>query len=74
MQDLKLNLAVSVNIDGNIEITSNIQDMFNILNIPNNEEYADARVGIIQKLLVFGELDLSPAYAGHTVLLKMEVQ
>ena len=68
MENLHLKSTTSVIIDGKTQIVPNLSRMFEVLNIPNTEEYHEACVGIVQKLIVFGEVDLSPAYPGHTVV------
>ena len=67
MEELELRSETVVTIDGESVTVKNLAEMFDLLHIPLDEEFRDIRVGIVQKLLVFGELDLSPAYEGHTV-------
>lgn len=71
MEEIKNLICVEVNIDGETEVFDRPSDIFEALNIPDTMEYHEAKVGIIQKLLVFGEIDLSPAYKGHTVKLRV---
>ena len=33
--------------------------------------YDNCRFGIIARLLTFGEIDISPAYADHTVIVRL---
>ena len=67
MEELKLRSETVVTIDGESVTVKNLAEMFDLLHIPLDEEFLECRVGIMHKLLVFGELDLSPAYEGHTV-------
>ena len=67
MEELELRSETVVTIDGESVTVKNLAEMFDLLHIPLDEEFRDIGVGIVQKLLVFGELDLSPAYEGHTV-------
>lgn len=69
MADLHINSKTTVIIDDVEHVVADLDQMFNLLNIPNTEEYHDARVSIVQKMMVFGEVDLSKAYPGHTVLI-----
>ena len=69
MADLHINSKTTVIIDDVEHVVADFDQMFNLLNIPNTEEYHDARVSIVQKMIVFGEVDLSKAYPGHTVLI-----
>ena len=74
MNEINLTEGLKFNIFADGELiydAKEIDGAFNALNIPNTEEYHEARIGIFQKLLVFGEIDLSPAYAGHSVLVKL---
>lgn len=72
MNDLHIEDTTSVIIDGNIQIVGNLGEMFEVLNIPNTEEYYEARCNIIAQLLAWHELDLSPAYPGHSVKVSVE--
>lgn len=69
MADLHINSKTTVIIDDVEHVVADLDQMFNLLNIPNTEEYHDARVSIVQKMMVFREVDLSKAYPGHTVLI-----
>lgn len=69
MADLHIKSKTTVIIDDEEHVVANLGEMFDLLNIPNTEEYHDARVSIVQKMIVFGEVDLSKAYPGHTVLI-----
>ena len=44
MDNLHIESITSVIIDGNTQIVGNIGEMFEVLNIPNTEEYHDAPV------------------------------
>ena len=65
--DINLKAKTVVTIDGESVTVKNLAEMFDLLHIPLDEEFRDIRAGIVQKLIAFGELDLSPAYEGHTV-------
>lgn len=72
MNDLHIESVTSVIIDGNTQIVGNPREMFEVLNIPNTEEYHDARCDILARLIAFHEADLSPAYPGHSVKVSVE--
>lgn len=72
MQDLKLKLATFITADGVTESVETMAEMWHALNIPDTDEYTEARVSIVQKLLAFHEVDLSPAYPGHNVVVRIE--
>lgn len=72
MDNLHIESVTSVIIDGNTQIVGNLREMFEVLNIPNTEEYYDARCDIIARLIVYHEMDLSPAYPGHSVKVSVE--
>ena len=74
MEEIKLCIIVRCTIDGETEEYERPSDVYDALNIPNTPEFTDCRVGILQKLLAFGELDLSPAYPGHSVKLELEAK
>lgn len=72
MNNLHIESVTSVIIDGNTQIVGNLGEMFEVLNIPNTEEYYDARCGILAHLIAYHEMDLSPAYPGHGVKVSVE--
>ena len=63
----------TIRIDNEYTTVHTINEMFDVLHIPNTEEYAEARVCILQKLLAFREIDLSDAYQGHTVVVTLRL-
>lgn len=74
MQEIKLKSVTTVFIDGESQVVANIGEMFDLLNIPNTKEYSGARNYIIAKLIALHEVDLSPAYTGHTVRVTVQFQ
>ena len=72
MSNLHIESVTSVIIDDEVQIVGNIGEMFEVLNIPDTEEYHDARCNIIAQLIAFHEMDLSRAYPGHSVRVSVE--
>lgn len=72
MQEIKMHTVTTIIVDGQRQTVNTLGEMFEALNIPNTEQYTDARVSIVQNLLVFGEVDLSPAYPDHSVKVVLE--
>lgn len=62
--------GVNVTIDGEMEFFNDME-FFEAINIPNTNEYKQARLEIIRNLVGFGRLDLSYAYPNHTVVLEL---
>lgn len=67
MKEIKLHSVTTIIADGKQKTVDTIGEMFDVLRIPNEEQYRKARETIVLKLLCFGEIDLSPAYPGHSV-------
>lgn len=74
MKELTLESVTTVFIDGKSYTAANLGEMFDMLNIPNTEEYHEARCDIVAKLIAFHEADLSPAYPGHSVKVTWELK
>lgn len=72
MKEIKLKSVTTITVDGKKETVGNIGEMFDVLNIPDTPEYHEARVSIVQRLIAFHEIDLSPAYPGHSVHVSVE--
>lgn len=72
MKEWTLESVTTITIDSEVQLVTNLGEMFDVLNIPNTPEYHEARVGIVQKLIAFHRIDLSPAYPGHDVRVSVE--
>ena len=68
MENLHLKAKTVVKFDDVEHVCKNLGEMFDALHIPNEEAYHNTRVAIVQRLIVFGELDMSRFYPGHTVI------
>lgn len=74
MQEIKLRSVTTIIADGKTQTVDTLGEMFDALHIPNTEQYTEARVSIVQHLLAFREVDLSPAYPGHSVKVFVEFE
>ncbi len=70
MKEIKMFEGVDVTVDGETQFTESPQEMFALLNM-GADEYKDARIAVLRHLVAFHEMDLSAAYKGHTVTLKI---
>ena len=76
MKHIKLYDGVTVTVDNDVQTFKSIAEMYDFLRItqevfPDAEMLAEVRRNITAELLAFGKMDLSEAYAGHTVFVKL---
>ena len=76
MKHIKLYDGVTVIVDNDVQTFKSIVEMYDFLRItqevfPDADMLAEVRRDITAKLLAFGNIDLSAAYAGHTVIVKL---
>lgn len=74
MQEIKLKSVTTMFIDDEKQECETINDVFDLINIPDTEAYREARYQIITHLIAFHEVDLSPAYPGHTVRVTVQFE
>ena len=65
MRTIKLYEGIDLTVDGQKHFCPDMT-AFDMVNIPD-----DARMAVLQRLMAFGYMDLSPAYDGHTVTMKL---
>ncbi len=63
-------MLFEVTFDGIVKTVRTLPELWTALHI-DDEEYAGCWFGIVTKLLVFGEIDLSAVYNGHTVMVRL---
>lgn len=67
MDNLHFKSTTTVIFDDQRFVVETINDMFDMLHIPNTDEYIDAKETILRHLLAFRHIDLSRAYGDHNV-------
>ena len=63
-------MLFEVTFDSAVKTVRTLSELWAALQI-DDEEYAGCWFGIVTRLLVFGEIDLSTAYADHTVMVRL---
>lgn len=72
MDKITFKANYSVTVDGETEVATSMDDLWNMINIPDTADYKEARDSIVRYLVVFREIDLSYAYPGHSVAVTLE--
>lgn len=72
MEEIKLFDGVKITVDGETEVVESPQEMFKELNMAaDTPDMKEARIAVLRYLLSFHRMDLSAAYAGHTVTIEI---